>query len=154
MEDNKKTSYDSTVDTMLHIKRVAQLLTGAAAELIRRANVHDQSKLESPEKEYFDEYTPLLKDLIYVSDEYKEVFKKLKVGVDHHYDHNSHHPEYYKNGINGFDLFDLVEMFFDWKAATERSKDGDLLKSIKINHDRFEMCDQLVDILNNTAKRL
>lgn len=38
-------NYDSKTDTLLHIKRVAQLLTEAAAELIRRANCHDDSKL-------------------------------------------------------------------------------------------------------------
>ena len=61
-------SYDSKADTLLHIKRVAQLLTEAAAELIRRANVHDNSKLESPEKEFFDEYTPKLAGSTYGSD--------------------------------------------------------------------------------------
>jgi hypothetical protein len=48
--------YDSTADTLLHIKRVAELLTQASCELINRANVHDNSKLSSPEKELFDEY--------------------------------------------------------------------------------------------------
>jgi len=52
--------YDSTVDTLKHIKRVSQLLNEAASELLRRANVHDDSKLHSPEKELFDKFTPLL----------------------------------------------------------------------------------------------
>lgn len=147
-------NYDSTKDTLLHIKRVSQLLTEAASELIRRANIHDNSKLESPEKEYFDEYTPKLAGSTYGSDEYKSFLKELKVGLDHHYAHNSHHPEHYENGINGFDLFDLIEMFFDWKAATERHNDGNIHKSIKINKDRFKISEQLESILSNTAKRL
>lgn len=147
-------SYDSRADTLLHIKRVAQLLTEAAAELIRRANVHDNSKLESPEKELFDEYTPKLKGTTYGSDEYKEYLKELKVALDHHYANNSHHPEHYENGVNGFDLFDLIEMFFDWKAAGERHADGNILKSIEINKERFSLSDQIVDILTNTAKNL
>jgi hypothetical protein len=146
--------YDSKADTLLHIKRVAQLLTEASIELIRRANVHDDSKLESPEKELFDEFTPKLKDCTYGSDEYKGYLKGLKVALDHHYACNSHHPEHYKNGINGFDLFDLIEMFFDWKAATERHADGDIMKSIEINKERFGISDQLAEILNNTAIRL
>ena len=146
--------YDSTADTLLHIKRVGQLLTEAASELIRRANVHDNSKLKSPEKELFDEYTPKLKTCTYGSPEYKEFLSGLKVALDHHYKNNSHHPEHYENGINGFDLFDLIEMFFDWKAATERHSDGDIAKSIEINKDRFGMSDQLCDILMNTASKL
>ncbi len=147
-------NYDSTSDTLFHIKRVAQLLTEAAAELIRRANIHDNSKLKSPEKELFDEYTPKLKSSTYGSDEYKELLSSLKVALDHHYAHNSHHPEHYSNGINGFDLFDLVEMFFDWKAATERHENGDIIKSISINKDRFGMSEQLCKIFANTAIRL
>jgi len=146
--------YDSTYDTNMHIKRVAQLLTNAAGELIRRANVHDDSKLVSPEKEYFDIYTPKLKGSTYGSDEYKQFLTELKVGLDHHYANNSHHPEHYENGINGFDLFDLIEMFFDWRAASERHGDGDIYKSISINKGRFNMSDQIADIFTNTAKRL
>lgn len=146
--------YDSKTDTLLHIKRVNQLLTESASELIRRANVHDNSKLESPEKELFDEFTPKLKDCTYGSDEYKEYLKELKVALDHHYENNSHHPEHYENGVNGFDLFDLIEMFMDWKAAGERHADGNIYKSIEINKERFKLSEQTVDIFKNTAKRL
>lgn len=146
--------YDSKVDTLIHIKRVSQLLTEASIELIRRANVHDNSKLESPEKELFDEFTPKLKNCTYGSDEYQGYLKGLKVALDHHYQNNSHHPEHYENGVNGFDLFDLIEMFFDWKAAGERHADGDIYKSIEINKERFNLSEQVVDILKNTAKNL
>ena len=160
MEDRLKVTqgsqiyYDSKTDTLLHIKRVSQLLTEASIELIKRANVHDNSKLESPEKELFDEFTPKLKDCTYGSDEYKEYLKELKVALDHHYQNNSHHPEHYENGVNGFDLFDLMEMFFDWKAAGERHADGNIYKSIEINKDRFKLSEQLVSIFKNTAFNL
>jgi hypothetical protein len=147
-------NYDSKTDTLLHIKRVAQLLTEASAELIRRANVHDNSKLNSPEKEFFDEYTPKLAGCTYGSDEYKSFLKELKVGLDHHYANNSHHPEHYENGVNGFDLFDLIEMFFDWKAAGERHNDGNIYKSIEHNKTRFSLSEQTVSIFQNTAKNL
>ena len=146
--------YDSKADTLLHIKRVAQLLTEASSELIRRANVHDASKLESPEKELFDEFTPKLKDCTYGSDEYKEFLNGLKVALDHHYPNNSHHPEHYKNGVNGFDLFDLIEMAMDWCAAVERHNDGDIFKSLEINTERFQLSNQIVCILHNTFKRM
>ena len=145
--------YDSTVDTLQHIKRVSELLNEAAKELLTRANVHDNSKLQSPEKELFDEYTPKLKNCTYGSEEYKEYLKGLKVALDSHYSKNSHHPEFYSKGINGMDLYDVIEMFWDWKAATERHADGNIGKSIDINKDRFQMSDQLVDIFKNTVER-
>lgn len=146
--------YDSKADTLLHIKRVNELLGGAARELIFRGDVHDESKLKSPEKELFDEMTPKLKGTSYGSDKYKGYLKELKVALDHHYANNSHHPEYYPNGVNGFDLFDLIEMLMDWKAATERHDDGDIRKSIEINKERFGISDQICDIFRNTADRL
>ena len=152
--ETKTEIYDSTVDTLRHIKRVNQLLTEGSVELIKRANVHDDSKLLSPEKEVFDEFTPLLKNSTYGSDEYKEFMIKMKVALDHHYANNSHHPEHYTPGINGMILFDIIELFYDWKAAGERHDNGNIYVSIQHNKKRFEMSDQLVDIFNNTAKYL
>lgn len=147
-------SYDSTTDTLKHIKRVAQLLTEASAELIRRANCHDNSKLQSPEKEIFDEFTPKLASSTYGSDEYKAFMVDMKVALDNHYRNNSHHPEHYENGVNGMDLFDLIEMFCDWKAAGERHNNGNIYKSIEHNTGRFALSEQVKSILTNTAKKL
>lgn len=147
-------TYDSTADTLQHIRRVSNLLNEAAIELLKRANRHDDSKLKSPEKEQFDIETPLLKSLVYGSPEYKESLKRLGVALRHHYQENSHHPEHYSNGIDGMDIFDLVEMFFDWKAATERTQSGCIYKSVKSNKDRFNMSPQLVSVFENTAKNL
>lgn len=144
--------YNSEVDTLKHIKRVSELLTNAAKELIDRANRHDESKLRSPEKELFDEWTPKLSQCTYGSEEYKGFLRELKVALDHHYANNSHHPEHYNNGVDGMNLFDLIEMFFDWKAATERHADGDILKSIDINTKRFGLSEQLKNIFTNTVK--
>jgi hypothetical protein len=146
--------YDSIQDTLKHIRRVQELLMLACGELQKRAINHDTSKLLTPEKELFDEYTPKLKDCTYGSDEYKTYLKGLKVALDHHYSVNSHHPEHYKNGVNGMDLFDIIEMFFDWKAATERHSNGDINKSIEHNKERFGMSEQLTDIFRNTSKNL
>lgn len=145
--------YDSTKDTLLHIKRVSELLTGFCKLLINRANIHDNSKLTSPEKEAFDKYTPLLKQSVYGSKEYQDFLKNLQHALDHHYKNNSHHPEHYSNGLDGFDLFDLVEMFCDWKAATERHENGSLMKSLEFNKKRFNISDQLYNILKNTIDR-
>jgi hypothetical protein len=154
MSKEQQSDYDSTPDTLKHINRVSELLNEAAIELLKIANKHDESKLNSPEKEIFDEFTPKLKDCTYGSEEYKEYLDGLKEALNHHYKHNSHHPQHYEDGVNGFDLFDLIEMFMDWKAATERHDDGDIRRSIEINKPRFELSDQICDIFENTADRL
>jgi len=146
--------YDSRKDTRRHISRVNELVSKFTKRLLEKVKLHDRSKLRSPEKKYFDIYTPKLKGLTYGSKEYKDSLAQLQVALKHHYKHNSHHPEHYKNGIDGMDLFDIVELFFDWKSATERHADGNIYKSIKHNKDRFKMSDQLVHIFENTAKTL
>lgn len=149
-------SYDSRKDTQEHIDKVFSLMCGTAAELMTRGDKHDASKLEDPEKEYFDKYTPELEHLVFGSPEYKESCEKLKPALKHHYENNSHHPQHYEDGINGMNLFDIVEMFFDWKASGERGKKGtgNIYKSIDIQAQRFGISKQLKQILMNTAKYL
>jgi len=144
--------YDSTAETLKHIRRVNDYLIDASCEILKRAKKHDQSKLEEPEKASFDEATPLLNNLKFGSEEYRESTRLIKPALDHHYSVNSHHPQHYENGINGMNLFDIVEMFFDWKASGERTKDGDIRKSIEINAERFGISKQLKKILENTAE--
>lgn len=146
--------YDSETDTKQHIARVQELMTMCCLMMLKRAVAHDQSKLQAPEKAFFDEYTPKLKNSTYGSDEYKGFLKELQVGLKHHYENNTHHPEHYKNGVDGMSLLDVIEMFCDWKAATERHADGSIEKSIKINKDRFKMSDQLSQIFENTRKEM
>lgn len=147
-------SYDSTKDTKTHIKRVADLLKDFSTELAKRGKAHDASKLATPEKELFDELTPILQDLKYGTEEYKESLARLKPALDHHYASNSHHPEHYAHGIDGMNLFDLIEMFCDWKAAGERTAKGDMKASIEYNKTRFNMSHQLYSIFMNTANQL
>lgn len=147
-------NYDSSVDTLKHIKRVNELLLLACKNLMNRAMVHDSSKLQTPEKELFDLLTPKLKEVEYDSPEYKTFLEALKPALDHHYAKNAHHPEHYEDGVDGMNLFDVVEMFFDWKASSERQNNGNIMKSIKIQKDRYELSDQLTNIFRNTAKYL
>jgi hypothetical protein len=148
----KYTKEDCIRDTKEHIAQVREFMLLFAKELMERALLHDQSKLKSPELEIFTEYTPKLKYSTYGSDEYKNFLKEMQVALDHHYANNSHHPEHYENGIRGMDLVDVVEMFCDWKAATMRHNDGDIMKSIEINKKRFGYSDDLEKIFKNTVK--
>lgn len=149
-----ETIYDSRKDTQDHIDKVASYLEMFAGMLHERGENHDASKLLSPEKEYFDKYTQRLRDLSFGSEEYHQNIEDLRPALKHHYQNNSHHPQHYENGVNGMNLLDLVEMFFDWKAAGERHKDGNIYKSIDINAKKFGISKQLRQILINTAQHL
>lgn len=142
----------SKESTLNHKERVKELLIIAAEEIVERGENHDNSKLESPEIELMNKYSPLISELVFGSEEYYASLVALKPALDHHYDVNRHHPEHYENGIDDMDLFDIMEMFFDWKASGERYKGSNIYKSLEINKERFGISDQLVKILINTAK--
>jgi hypothetical protein len=147
-------SYDSRPETYEHIGVVREYLTVVVTELLVRAVDHDASKLEEPELEMYNEFTPRLKDSTYGSDEYKGFLKEMGSALQHHYRENRHHPEHHENGIKGMNLIDLVEMVCDWVAASERHADGDPHRSIDINQQRFGYSDDVKSILHNTVDAL
>jgi len=112
--------------------------------------MNDQSKLVNPEVKSFTKYTSKLAKCTYNSDEYKGYLKSMKPALDHHYACNRHHPEHYKDGVEDMNLLDILEMFCDWKAASERHNDGNIRKSIEINANRFGLSPQIVKIMENT----
>ncbi len=153
------------------------------ADLETRGYIHDRSKLQKPEKPIFDEFTPKLKGCTYGSEEYKGFLKGMGVALEHHYKNNRHHPEHFiyyecngcfkrfyeepkvcdvcgytqfqiRSDITQMNLIDLIEMLMDWKAATLRHADGDILRSIELNQKRFEYSDELKKIFLNTIEYL
>lgn len=146
-----KAQLETVVQTISHIEKVRELLCMVEEELRERGLNHDKTKIEGVELELFTEYTPKLKDCTYMSDEYKEYLNGLKPALDHHYSVYRHHPEHFPNGVNDMTLIDLLEMICDWKASTLRHHDGNILKSIELNTDRFEINPQLAKILKNTV---
>lgn len=150
-------SYDSRPDTEKHIARVRELLGQVTGELTRRGEVHDASKLVSPEVEVFDEYTPHLSrpGMEYGSSEYKLLLDEMAPTLRHHYAENDHHPEHFADGVNDMNLIQLVEMLADWKAAGERHVDGgDLGRSIRVNAKRYGYGPGLERALTLTAEAL
>jgi len=148
-------SYDSTIDTTLHINRVRFLLGHCAIILLQRGAKHDASKLEEPEKVIFDTVGNRLAVITYAGEEYKHSLAGLKTALDHHYTHNPHHPEHYPNGVDGMSLFDLTEMLMDWKAAGERHPGGmNIVRSVEISSDRFALGEQMKKILMNTVREI
>jgi hypothetical protein len=147
-------TYDSRPDTYQHIATVRTCVLTVAADLIRRAHEHDESKLVDPEKATFDEYTPKLRDSTYGSDEYKRFLDGMGEGLRHHYAVNDHHPEHFERGITDMNLLQITEMLCDWKAATLRHADGDLGRSIEQNAERFGYGDEIKRLLRNTAESM
>ena len=166
--------YDSTIDTKEHIAEVVRQCVEFTSNLRKisskfnnailseinkfiikltcQVSKHDASKLVSPEKDGFDKYTPMLAKMAYGSDAYNKCKNELQHPyLDHHYASNRHHPEHFKNGILGMNLFDFVEMLCDWKAAVKRNLNGDIHESLKINRKRFEYDNRVYFTLLNTV---
>ena len=146
------TTAECKVETIKHIEMVRKYLRIFTDALTTRGVKHDASKLEDPELAVFTEVTPQLAGLTYGTKEYEESLKDIQVALDHHYASNRHHPEHFSKGIEDMTLVDIVEMLCDWKAASLRQHDGNLLKSIELNAQRFGYDDQLKKIFINTAK--
>lgn len=145
---------DSTKDTKAHIQKVQNNMHHAINMLGKRAHFHDASKLQEPEKSGFDAMMGRLSNAVYGSDDYKAALAEGKPTIEHHYKVNDHHPEHWPNGINDMSLLSILEMLCDWKAASERTKQGSIQQSLPINKERFGIDNQLYQILENTVKEL
>ena len=146
---------ENTDGILQHKRLVASYIQQVINDLIKRAVEHDYSKFSPEEFDAFEEATPNLKNLVYGSEEYRASLRKIKPAIQHHYQVNRHHPEYFgEAGINGMTLIDLLEMVCDWIAATQRVKDGDIDKGLVINKERFHIDDQLFQIIKNTVDSL
>lgn len=141
-------------ETLQHIREVNKEINTIVTQLLLRAEKHDASKFSNEELPIFLKYTPLLYGTTYGSDVYKQYLKEMQPALEHHYKENSHHPEYSADGVRGMDLLDIVEMFCDWMAATKRHANGNIIKSIEQNQERFGYSNELKEILLNTVYSL
>lgn len=145
---------DSAPDTKLHIEAINDAGTVLITRLIRRLQDHDASKLKDPEKSILDKIGAAAKKYGSPTQDSSQDAALLRQFLTHHYTHNRHHPEHFQDGIDGMNLIDLIEMFLDWCAATVRTENGNLYRSIQFNQGRFKMSPQLTRILMNTAEEL
>jgi hypothetical protein len=143
--------YDCTNDVMAHRERVAYWLKWIIECLEYRAAHHDDSKLQPPEKEIFDEYTPKLKTMELGSKEYQSALEAMGEGLKHHYKSNAHHPEFHRKGVDGMAIWDVVEMLADWMAAASTHKSVSN-KHVDLDYlqNRFNLSPQLRRIIANT----
>lgn len=140
-------------ETLKHVNEVRANIWKLISELDKRAQIHDASKFEEPERSIFARNTHKLAQTQYGSEEYSKLLQEVKPAIEHHYSKNTHHPEHWPNGVNDMDLLDLVEMLCDWAAATKRNKNGNVHKSIEHNQERFGISPQLSAIFTNTVNR-
>ena len=145
--------YNSKDETNKHRLEVGFLLTNIASQIYERAEHHDESKLESPEKEMLDIWRPKLDSLPIKSDAYKEALLQMGIGLTHHYLWNRHHPEHFENGVAGMTLIDVIEMACDWIAASKR-KDPNGKVDLDWAKERFGIDEQLLAIISNTIEEL
>lgn len=136
-----------------HQDDVRANMLALVTELLARAQAHDASKMQSPEREVYAVSFPKLAATEYGSPEYQALLAETKVAIDNHYSKNRHHPEHWPNGIDDMDLIDLLELIADWTSATKRNKNGNIHKSIEKNTERYKMTAQLARILRNTVER-
>lgn len=139
-------------ETIKHKNKVKDYLLLVSKILEKRGREHDNSKLENSENEIFAVYTNKLKTCSYGSEEYKQYLLEMKPALNHHYQNNRHHPEHFANGIKDMNLIDIIEMLFDWLAASKRHDSGNIMKSIDLNMERFNYDENLSQIFKNTLE--
>jgi hypothetical protein len=135
-----------------HLMRVQLHMNKIINNLLSRLVCHDSSKYNTEEISLIIGKA-MLNNTTYGSAEYNIALKSVQDGVLSHYSKNTHHPEHYVNGIVGMSLFDLLEMLADWKSAGEQNG-GDILSSLTINIDRYNIPEPIAKIISNTIQEL
>jgi hypothetical protein len=150
---------DFVTDLVDHKRRVAGYMQIVANELFRRAATHDNSKFSPEEFEAYDQAFPQFKKYAFGSLEMNAVYESIKPALQHHFQENDHHPEYYEfeadgiHGIDGMNLISLIEMVCDWLAASHRSQTG-IKQGLEISKKKYHIDDQLFGIIKNTVDAL
>lgn len=126
-----------TIATILrHTMLVGLYLWKLVGKLWQRGVAHDASKLSEDEFSGFVQINKIARTCEYGSPEYKASLAEVNA-VPLHYSRNSHHPEHFRDGVDGMSLVDIVEMVADWKAAAETYGQTSLEKSLEIQANRF-----------------
>jgi len=144
---------EHVIETESHIGAVRDLMFDVSARLTGRAIVHDQSKLEEPERSILQAY-PRKGGPDYGTPEYYERLELIRPAIDHHYELNSHHPEHHEDGIRGMSLLDVVEMLCDWMAVNGENDRVSIHESIEHSQKRFGFGDELKALMVNTVGEL
>lgn len=145
------TSAFKTIKSILkHKKSVKEKLFFLIKELSKRAEVHDDSKLQQPEINWLIEMDREPR-YPYGSKEYFEKMKRWSKFFEHHYKMNRHHPDHFESlGILGMTLVDLAEYLCDIISYFDEMHVADAIKTIEDQQARFGLDEQLAQVLKNT----
>lgn len=135
-----------------HIEKVRRHLRVFLRELEHRVLNHDRSKRDPEELDGFVAAGFLTTGASLLSPEYQEAKVRLGAALDHHYQHNRHHPEHFEAGAEGMNLCDLAEMIADWKAANSRPGATPWPEAFAFLCTRYHIGPQLARILWNSAE--
>jgi hypothetical protein len=141
------------ISTVRHKIYVASYLIRFSLRMIWRGLLHDNSKFRSDEFRGYASVIDNLSNSTYGSVTYNTNKNKIRHIINLHYSRNDHHPEHHEN-FQFMNLEDITEMFFDWVSSAKRHKDGNVVRSIIINQDRFGIPKKLTNIFLNTVRDL
>jgi hypothetical protein len=137
---------------VVHKWLVMWYIMGFCLRLLWRGLRHDLSKISKAERSSFIALASsnALRKVAYKSEEYKATIEKHRPIIDIHYKNNPHHPDHYGNGILDMNLFDIIEMVCDWRAAGRRTKGGNLKESFKVNRNRYDIPQDMFNVIRRT----
>lgn len=141
------------VTILRHIGTVRQYLLKFVQQLEYRREAHDISKLSLEEFQGFIEVNQIAREHPYGSEEYKNSLKGNKV-IQLHFSRNSHHPEFYPNGIEDMSIFDIIEMTIDWLSAAKTYGQTSFEDSLAIQTKRFNLSEKHLWLIKLIAKEL
>jgi len=152
MPDNAHAEKKYQAEIMLHQTDVFNLMQVVLDEVEYRQATHDKSKLRDEEFPTYAKIIPQMEGLPLGSPESKALVKKLGPALQHHYKHNRHHPEHFKNGVAGMHLIDLIEMICDWVTVNKAKGDGNIRKAMTgYLFQKHGIEGQLAEVLLNTV---
>lgn len=147
---------DEVIKALVTIERhrciVSATLRAIAYELMRRADLHDQSKLSLDEFEGFTKINMVARENEYGSDEYYAALRAVEPNpIPLHYSRNDHHPEYHKK-ISDMEFPELVEMVCDWHAASIAYGKTSFQASLTASFDRWPFSEGQKFLINSLAQ--
>lgn len=150
-DESYMTNYEKVFkDTLIHKKyviRSANILAnylrqnGAIihADLLEeRALVHDNSKITCFEE--LDSLSRIINDKTNLKNPSRKLSLMKMKSIELHWQHNSHHPEYY-NSVIDMPRLDILEMCCDWHARSIQFNTNLMEFVVKQNEKRFRFPD-------------
>lgn len=142
---------DYKSDVMEHKTRVSIMMSKISRDLVRRGNLHDNSKLKSPEMEIYEAHIDELSNAKFGTDEYTRAMDNIRPALNHHYENNDHHPEHFKDGIFDMNLIQIIEALCDIKAVQDK-KGGNIIDTLPTWMEQKNIPENYYMVLKNTLE--